>query len=232
MKKISIELTKINSQMKLKFGMIAVSDDEIKYPNNKLISRFSINGNEYLRINPRPFIVIDISDAMKKEGWSTNYSITLNKYYLFRTLQALKSLLTNFKNEGLFYYQDGVLTVDNVMSEKISVTIHTTGKAMKFVPSVVPDEENPELFYEGCIFFINTMDNYCYLTYTELGYLYYELSKVDLTQLSLHATELMYACKNEQVQQIKRDPIPEVRVEELKTPSTITVVKKGEIPRI
>ena len=232
MKKILIELTKINSQMKLKFGIIAVSDDEIKYPNNRLISRFSIDGNEYLRINPKPFIVIDISDAMKKEGWSKNYSITLNKYYLFRTLQALKSLLTNFKNKGLFYYQDGVLTVNNELSKKISVTVHTNGKAMKFVPSVVPDEENPELFYEGCIFFINTMDNYCYLTYTELEYLYYELSNINLTELSLYATELMYVCKNEQVKQIKKEPIPEVRVEELKTPSTITVVKKGEIPRI
>ena len=37
--------------------------------------------------------------------------------------------------------------------------------------------------YEGCIFYINNMENFAYLTYTEMEYLYYELTKVDIEKM-------------------------------------------------
>ena len=78
MYRATIEITKINSMMKIKFGIIISSDEDKKYlgnQSNKLISKFNYNGNDYLRINPHPFIVIDISSMSKNEGWNANMSV-------------------------------------------------------------------------------------------------------------------------------------------------------------
>lgn len=236
MYRASIELAKINSSMKLKFGLVIVSDDEIKFPNNKLINRFSYNGNDYIRINPRPFVIIDISSNLmnKGEGWNTNQSVSLNKYYLFRLIQGLRRLIKEFiEIKNLFYYRDGILTVNNDLSEKMAIHIPTTSsKIIRIQPTVVPDEENPELFYEGCIFFINTMDNFAYLTYTEIEYLLYELNKIDMTSLSMHLIEIVHIYKNENVETIKKPPSKEVKIEEIQSPSSVTIIRDQEIPKI
>jgi hypothetical protein len=61
MYKASIEIGKINKMMKLKFGLIVKPDDTVKYKDANVVSKFNYGGNDYLRINPSPYIIIDIS---------------------------------------------------------------------------------------------------------------------------------------------------------------------------
>jgi hypothetical protein len=107
MYKATIEIGRVNKMMKIKFGLVIKSDEETKFKANKLVSKFSYSGNDYLRINPNPYIILDITSFMDKgEGWSSNRTVTLNRYYLFRFLQGLKRLINDFHNcKNLFYYR-------------------------------------------------------------------------------------------------------------------------------
>ena len=182
MYKATIEIGRINKMMKLKFGLIVRPDESSVFKTQPLVSKFSFGGNDYIRLNPNPYIVLDISSSYttKGESWSTNQTVTLNKYYLFRFLQALKKFINDFQtHKNLFYYQNQELVVNNVISDTISISIPTSGsKTIMMKPCVVPDEESSTgNVYEGAIFYINNMENFAYLTYTEMEYLYYELSK-------------------------------------------------------
>ena len=55
MYKASIELARINKSLKLKFGLIIESESE-KKNYQKIVSKFNYAGNDYLRINPKPFV--------------------------------------------------------------------------------------------------------------------------------------------------------------------------------
>ena len=125
MYKATIEIGRVNKMMKIKFGLIIKSDDVGKFKATHVVSKFNYIGNEYLRLNPNPYIILDISSYMNKgEGWSTNQTVTLNRYYLFRFLQGLRKLITDFKNcKNLFYYQNNELKVDNSVANYITISI-------------------------------------------------------------------------------------------------------------
>ena len=114
MYKASIELGKINKGMKLKFGLIISSETDQKNPMMKLINRFTLAGNEYLKINPKPFISIDISGNNDKgDGWSLSQSVNLNKMALFQFMGKLSWFIKQYKEQrNLYYFEDKVLTLN------------------------------------------------------------------------------------------------------------------------
>ena len=239
MYKASIEIGRVNKMMKIKFGLIIRSDDESKFKANKIVSKFDYGGNDYLRINPSPYIILDISSYMNKnEGWSTNQSVTLNRYYLFRFLQGLRKLITDFQNrKNLFYYQNNELVVNNMIADDATISIPTAGsKTIMMKPCVVPDEESSTgRVYEGCIFYINNMENFAYLTYTEMEYLYFELTKIDMSALSLQLISIVKQFENQESEKftIPASTQSEIGSEiEIETPSSLTVIKKNEMPEI
>lgn len=238
MYRATVEISKINSMMKIKFGIIIDSVEDKKYPNNqnnKLISKFNYNGNEYLRINPHPFIVIDISSMSKNEGWNSNMSASLNRMGQFKFIQSLKKFIYNFSNyKNLFYYENNKLVVNQSLVNEVSINIPTNSKVIRLQPCVVPDEENQETVYEGAIFFINNMQNYAYLTYDELTYLLWEIEKIDMSILSLQILNIVRLYHGEKSSKITIPPSTEkpVDVEKI-TPGRITFVHPGErIPNI
>ena len=238
MYKATIELAKINKMMKLKFGLIIRSDNEIKYPSTKLVNKFNYYGNDYIKISPNPFVVIDISSYMNHgEGYNTNQSVSLNRYYLFRFIQALRVLLKNFiECKNLFYYREDQLVVNDDLAEKLMITVHTgNSKTIRMRPCVVPDEENQEMVYEGCIFYINTMENFSYLTYTEMEYLLWELMNINMNELSMQIINTVKLFENQNSIEIKVQPSPQKENPmevEMVSPSSFTIVKKDTIPKI
>jgi hypothetical protein len=127
---------------------------------------------------------------MNKDGWNINQSVTLSKRYLFMFIQALNQLIQNYREEkNLFYYRNNELVVNIALAEKLQLTVPTATKTIRMQPCVVLDEEsNTE--YEGSIFYINTMDNFAYLTFSEMEYLLWELTHIDLPSLSLQMIAL------------------------------------------
>lgn len=239
MYKASIEIGRVNKMMKIKFGLIIRSDEETKFKSTKLVSKFNYGGNDYLRINPNPYIILDISSYMNKgETWSSNQSVTLNRYYLFRFLQGLRKLINDFQNcKNLFYYQNKELIVNNSVADMITISIPTAGsKTIMMKPCVVPDEEsNTNNVYEGCIFYINNMENFAYLTYTEMEYLYYELSKIDMSSLSLHLITIVKEFENQKSETLTSPTSSQGEIDseiEISTPSAVTIIKKNQIPQI
>ena len=239
MYKASIEIGRVNKMMKIKFGLVIKSDEETKFKANKLVSKFSYSGNDYLRINPNPYIILDITSFMDKgEGWSSNRTVTLNRYYLFRFLQGLKRLINDFHNcKNLFYYRSDELVVNNSVADSITISIPTAGsKTILMKPCVVPDEESSTgNVYEGCIFYINNMENFAYLTYTEMEYLFYELSKIDMNTLSLQLITIVNQLENQDSEKLTVPASSQEDIDseiEIETPSSVTIIKTNQLPQI
>lgn len=212
MYKASIEIAKINKGLKIKFGIIIYSESENKQIYSKLVSKFNYLGNDFLKVNPKPFITLDISsNTTKSEGWSSNQFVNLNKQSLFLFNRALYKLIQEFKEiRELFYYKNNKLCVNNKEAERITKDIISNNKHIRLQPCVVPSDENNEKFYEGCVLCINTYDNFVYITYSEMEYLYYELSHVDMINLSLSMIQMAKIYKDEEVEQIHAKPITKI----------------------
>ena len=56
------------------------------------------------------------------------------------------------------------------------------------------------MYYEGCVFAINSLDNFCYLTYDEMEYLLYELERVNMNTLSFALLSLVKGYNKEIMQ--------------------------------
>lgn len=232
MNKINMELGNVNKWMKVKFSLILKSENEL--PINKLVSKFKIDGNEYIKFNPHPFITIEITnESEKKEGWSNNRIITLNKFNLFRMITVLNKFINRFiEVEDLFYYENEILYLNNEVADKEEQLIRISNdKVIKIKPFVISDEEG---MYEGCILFINSMDNYCKLTYEELKYLYYLLSNINMESLSLQLMDLSVKMATVKPTEFKAQvrTVSEVIEEPIVSKPVITVEEVHTIPNI
>lgn len=192
MYKASIELFKIGKNLKVKFGLVIKGDTKQEY-QNKIINRFNFNGNEFVKINPNPFITLDISDMnTKTEGWCTNNFVNLNRYGLFRFIVNLKKLINDIndpENRDLFYYNNEYKILNKEIALNCRKTFRVSpDKVITLEPSVVYDNGTE---YEGCILCINSYSFYTYLTLEEMEYLYNELTKIDINSLSLNLLNLL-----------------------------------------
>ena len=178
-----IELFKINT-LKVKFGVVLRQD--VVSPNvqiQPIISKFTIEGNDYLKIAPHPYVTLEIC----ADDRSYNSSITFNRYYLYLLIKTLKKCAIQFiNNKDLFFYMENKLIVSET-SETFTAS-SASAKKIKIKPSVITDHTGKE--YEGVILYINSMSSYTYLTYTELEYLINELNKIDMTQLSFECIKM------------------------------------------
>lgn len=232
----TFEIAKVSSCFKIKVGLILRSDDiTMKFP--KIIDKFSYNGNDYFKINPKPFVVFDISrSSANGDGWNINQSVSLNRSYLFFFCQALNGLVMKYRTEkGLFSYIDDVLTVNNDIADRIQLTLKNgNNKTIRMRPCVVQDEQNPEVVYEGCIFYINTMDNFAYLTFSEMEYLLWEASHIDLTEISFSIMQLARLYEGEVYDKRIKSPRGETSIPVMPGSNRPFVIVKDpdEIPKI
>lgn len=184
MYKVLLEYEKINKNMKLKFGLI-LSDGDKKF-NNKVLDKFTIDGADYLKVSPHPFLTIDISTREDKGGnWSSNRSVTLTTLGIFILKKKLKKALESLATEDLFMYYDNKLMLNKDLAVESTVKTKLGNKYVMIQPIVVPDEENPAIEYEGLCFMINSVDNFNLMTIDEAEFLLDRLENVDLMNLAL-----------------------------------------------
>jgi len=211
MYKASMELGRINKVIKLKFELIIQSDDE-KKNYQKLINKFNFNGNNYLKLNPRPFVVVDISSKID-EAWSTNQSFSLTKPYMFMFISALSSMISEYRTiKDLFYYNtNNDLVYNNRYTELVSKNISvSSGKHVRLEPCVIRNDEVQDKAYEGCIMYINTRDNFAYMTYTEMEYLLYSLKNVNMDTMALELINHVTILKNVEINSKKFKSLSEI----------------------
>lgn len=184
MYKVLLDYERINKNMKLKFGLI-LSADGNKF-NSKVIDKFNIDGTDYLKLSPHPFITIDISTREdKRESWSSSKSVSLTRVGIFIMKKKIREALESMTKEDLFMYYDEKLTLNKELAMESTVKFRTNNKYVMIRPIVVPDEENPAIEYEGLCFMINSVENYNLMTIDEVEFLLDILDNIDLMNLAL-----------------------------------------------
>ena len=184
MYKVLLDYERISKNMKLKFGLI-LSDEGNKF-NNKVIDKFNIDGTDYLKISPHPFLTIDIATREdKRDNWSSNRSISLTRVGMFMMKKKLREALDNLTTEDLFSYYDNKLTLNKDLAAQTTVKFKANNKYVMIQPIVVPDEENPGIEYEGLCFMINSVENFNLMTIDEVEFLLDILDHTDLLNLAL-----------------------------------------------
>ena len=195
MYKVIMDYEKINKNMKIKFGLI-LSDSDKKF-NTKVLDKFNIDGTDYLKISPHPFLTIDIATKDDKKGnWSSNKSVSLTRIGLFIMKRRLRESIRNLMTDDLYEYYNGKLTLNKNMARDLTLKFRVNNKYVMIQPIVVPDEEDPNVEYEGLCIMINSVDNYNLVTVEEAEFLYDVLDKVDLTGLALQVINTAMLMKN------------------------------------
>lgn len=235
--KANIELFTVKSNFKVKFSLILKADDNNEN-YKKLVNKFKINGNEYLQVSPYPFITFDISSKKdrKENGYSNYDSVTITRKHLFLLLRKIGKLIKDFTRKDLFYYDDNhELQVNQNLAQNVKLVHQMTHKTILMQPCVVRDEESNR-DYEGCFLAINTMDHYTEITYSELQFLYHELSKIDFTSYALQLINMSELFKKEESSEIKLSILQpkeeEVEEEIIDNKSRIRIEEPHEIPEI
>jgi hypothetical protein len=157
-----------------------------------MINDYRKYGNRNIIFSPRPFVTLDINDTSGSEAWSSATSIVLNRLSLFQMIHKLEKFIKSFEINELFYFQNKKLHVDTSLAKSESQIIIMPQKRLLIMHCVVPDKQNEEIEYEGGNFMFNTIDNFCLLTYDEILALKYELSKIDMSVLSLQLINIYF----------------------------------------
>ena len=221
------------AKMRISFNLIMQNDDEVAIKSaykkdgiQKLISKFQMYGNDYLRINPDPYISLDISKAGDKgDSWNSGNTVNLNRMGLFILKQELQKIITSmYKEKDLYFIMNGKLTLNNDLARNLAKNIRfPNNNAMRVEYAVISDSDNPDITYEGVVFHLNKTGNFVQLTHRELEFFYHEVSRYDLLQMSffLILTDLLTQDKDstcienkvEEVveKEIDTKPLPEIK---------------------
>ena len=223
MLKGSVELFRVGG-MKVKFNLVIRNETAFKNLakacQGKLVEFFSYGNAEYLKISPKPYLTLDISNtADKNDEWDPNMSVNLNKFAIFDFIKKTRAVVSSMSIPEMYFNQNGMLKLNGELAKAHA----------KIVPT--PDKEDSSNYYEGVAFMINSIDNYCILPITEVEYLCFELQKLDLYLLSMEVINtylLMGYGKNLQKMKVnatfseKKPEIPETtNFPKIETPSTI-----------
>lgn len=242
MKRLSIPLVKIHKSFDVSFCVFTDGEEtEQKEPWGATMQRYSYNGNDYFRVRPRASVCIDISNKreVKREGWTSALQVYLNQRSLFTFKQRLRELIHTFRSvkELFVKYDTGELEVDQALAVKYKKLISTnSGKMILLQACVVTDEESREITYEGCIFAINRMEYFTYLTYEEMLLLYDVIAKVNMPDLALQLLQMdtLHQMTNheEKKELVLRHPEQGVVEEEYPKESVYAGYEAPEIPEI
>ena len=197
MHKTILDLGNINKILKLKFNLM-IDDDQffkqaVSKQDTRTIQSFMMGGSEYLKLYPHPYVSIDISRSSDKgDSWNSNLVANLSRASIYIMQKKLKIMLDGFRIQNLFYKQNGRLLLNQDVAKSRAQIVKTSNKAIAIVYAVVPDDDNKEIEYEGISLMINSLDNFCYLTYEELEYFIRVLENINLNSLALQAIQIYY----------------------------------------
>lgn len=234
MYKGSIDIGNVNKNLKITFNLVIIgdSDNNQKFNNNtKTINKFTFNNSEYLKFHPRPFLTLDISRYQNNQKiYDPGCQVNINRRNLFTFIQRIKLMIDNFKEQDLFFIKNKQLQLNKEKAISLSQVIRTNDKAICLMHSVISDEERVDIQYEGIILMINNVSNSVLITYDELLYMYYLLTKVDMEVLSMELINAYLLTEKNLGDIIKTDNITKTISEVVECEPSITTLPKIQKP--
>ena len=220
--KVTLNLFDVHPYFKVNFTIYLDyidKQDGTKF-NFPVINKFMFDGNEYLKVTPRGYICIDITSRLDRgESYNRNRFFAMDSKNLFYFISALENLIRVFQDRNIHLYtidgDTGELILNKELANKYAVKVRVnSAKVIMMIPSVV---EQDNIQYEGCCLCINSLDNLTYLTFSEMGYLLYELKKIDIPTLAIHAILVYHLLDESETRELeleKKEPISEEKEEE------------------
>lgn len=186
MYKVTYSIGRINRYINLKFSITLRNSKGIDS-----IRKSIYNGNQYLFINGLyPSLTIELIDEVKDMStkiWTTNRSVSLNRFNAIIFVDYARSLLSKFcELRNLFGYDENKrLIVNKDLAWENRKVIQTEyGKTIMLLPSVVEDRDT-HIQYEGVTFMINELSNYAMLTYQEFESMVNYIDRIDFDSLAI-----------------------------------------------
>ena len=240
MYKVTYNLARINQYLSVDVT-IFIQDDETLKLNNiknkeslKTIKTYNIDGNTYIKFNPRPFIDLTI-DPDQKDKYDPYKHIRCNRFDVFKLIKSLEKMVNNFKSiTDLFYYYGDKLILDDSKIDKATIILPLKERTLKITPTLILDVDSGRQ-HEGVIIYVNTESVSCPLTYIEMEYLLYILNTIDIDSLASFLYIIDGNIQFKDKEENKDDVPKEVNIEKADDDNTIsyaTPQKGNTIPDI
>ncbi len=180
-----VELPRVNKQFdwKVMTTLTSPSQNPAKWRDFISYERKEFGDNVTHLYVPRSFVSITIGPygAMKEVPYAERW-IMLDVKSLFRFRNTLQKIYEEFQIKDLYYYDNGVLKLDQELAKDKMQKVITNGKTLMISYAIIKDEDNGGDF-EGIVIFVNNYSVYMTLTHFELGFMLQEIEKLNLTQI-------------------------------------------------
>lgn len=185
----TIDIVKIGN-LKVKFSLVLLDNEDPKKKtgNSSVVSKLMKGGNQYLKFQSKGRLVLEyVTDAA---NWAITNQIGFTRVHFYSFLRKMRVFVYNFQIPNLFTYGMGNrLLLNREISDQNKLVYQTTNRACMLEYSVVQDQQNQEIEYEGCILCINQRGNAIFLSYDEISTLMDILARVNFDSLSMHLIE-------------------------------------------
>lgn len=191
MYKISYSLARINQYLAVDVTIYIHDDETLKLETGsfknkeamKTIRKFNIDGNTYIKFNPRPFIDLTI-DPDIRDKYDPYKRIRCNRFDIYKLIRALEKMVSTFKTTtDLFYYYGNKLILDDTKMDKATIILPLHDRTLKIVPTIILDVDTNRQ-HEGIIIYVNSEAVSCPLTYLEMEFLLYTLKTTDIDSIA------------------------------------------------
>lgn len=183
MYKLSTELGYVNQYLKLSVGVIYQDD----IPERRKISKFNVNGNDFLQIRIHPYLTLSYRNDVDRERWSSNKSVNLSAVDVFRFVKCTKEFSEQIQKATNLFVRNpnGYLQVNKELANRFSITVPLSfNKRIWIVPILVKDSDT-NLDTEGIMMCFNVTTNYVTMTLLEFSFLISYLENVDMNTIGL-----------------------------------------------
>lgn len=248
---IKYPLARIGENFRVSFRVITAINETSLF-KGKVIKKSTIvktskdKVNYFYDVSIHPYVEIDFTaynDKLEYQYEGVHVSdackINLNKQNLYLFIKMLKRIESDFvTKKDLYFYRNGELVLNHDISPSCNLSTMINNKMIYIAPIVVKDEGS-EKEYEGIYLALSDLSNKVELKYSELGYLIYVLSTVNMDTLATNLVtmvgenNIVYMANNTPISINNASPIIVQPPEEDNT-SDVTVVMKNEnvIPNI
>lgn len=201
LQKVLIDIPFVNNTIQMRVRVpVAVNATNLKSKDYRLIQFGSqSNGENYLKISPQPSFYLNVRDGNGE--FNAGCGIYMNPFQLMRFTNALAEILRRFEIKNLFFYNNGELVLNKDIPKEIlelRLPVYQQFISLSFCvingndPTQRKESNAMMTQYEGIRLSMNNGISNTFLTVEEVKLLFNTIRKIDMFQLSMQATNMIW----------------------------------------